>query len=566
MPSGPEGRPEREVAGVAVKDSLGIGMPAVLLGISLLARTVGVALAQSDSVAPPDAFQEDARIFKEFEGGLERLRRLLRIPGMAAGVVKGRRLVWAMGFGLADAEKGVEASMSTPWHIASVTKTFAAVILLQLVEGGKLSLDDPLEKFGIKTDGWRVVRVRHILSHTSETEPGTFFRYSGRRWEHLARVIEQASGRPFKDLLADRIIKRLALRDTAPNKESESEVYPFEDVRRRAAVFYRLNKSLHAERQEPVLGFYAAGGLFSSVRDMAIWDAAIDAGLLLKPETRAAMFTPCTSPTGQILPHGLGWFCQDVRGVRLVWHFGWHPDHASAFLLKVPAKNLSFMIFANSDKLSQPFNLLHGNVLDSPAALLFLRTFVFPGDVPPEIVNGEAVTNDIVLKAGGWKPVLTRAEKALLFCFGLGFLSAPAFWIVDRITRSRRGRGKGKFSAGPERASRVVRLYALATVVLGFAFLGVLLRAPFLVYWPELPGWIDGISLIENIILALPTLLAVLTFGLLVSAGFVWVKAYWTLSGRLHFTILAALMAGFVLLLDNWHLVGLSYYWNYLLK
>lgn len=82
-----------------------------------------------------------------------------------------------------------------------MAKTFAAVIVLQLMEEGKLSLDDPLSDFGIRLGGRGVVGVRHVLSHTSESQPGTFFRYSGRRWEHLGRVIKAACGHSVSAIL-----------------------------------------------------------------------------------------------------------------------------------------------------------------------------------------------------------------------------------------------------------------------------------------------------------------------------------------------------------------------------
>jgi hypothetical protein len=97
-------------------------------------------------------------------------------------------------------------------------------------------------------------------------------------------------------------------------------------------------------------------------------------------------------------------------------------------------------------------------------------------------------------------------------------------------------------------------------------FSAALWRAPFLVYWPELPGWIDGISSFENIVLALPTLLAVMSLGLLLLAVCTWIRSSGSLAARLHDSLLAALGIGFVLLLDHWHLVGLAYYWDYMLK
>jgi len=505
-------------------------------------------------------------VFREFEGDLEHLRQQLRIPGTAAGVMKGQQLVWAKGFGYADLENRIEAAPNTPWHIASVAKTFTAIVLLQLVEEGKLNLDDPLEKFGIRMKSKGVVRVRHILTHTSQRRPGTLFRYSGRLWEHLAQVIQKASGKSYKENLIERIIKRLELADTAPNKETASEAYPFEDIRSRAAVPYGMDESFKPQRSEYGLGFYAAGGLFSSVQDMAKYLAAIDNDLLLKPETKKTMFTPFSSANERIFPHGLGWFTQVFHGKQLIWHFGWHPDHASALIIKVPEKNLTFMIFANTDKLSQPFNLLRGNVLNSPAALLFLKTIVFPGEDLAEIADKEAVTTDIVLKTSGRKPLIGPVQKGILICCLLSFLSAPILWTAGWILRKRSFKKKASSAYKSGLGSGISRIYALLSMMLCVLFYAALLRAPFLMYWPELPGWIDGISLTENLFLALPTLLTLLGFGLIIVTIWVWIKKYWLFLERLHYAWLAVCLTGFILLLDHWHLIGIAYYWNYFIR
>lgn len=103
-------------------------------------------------------------------------------------------------------------------------------------------------------------------------------------------------------------------------------------------------------------------------------------------------------------------------------------------------------------------------------------------------------------------------------------------------------------------------------MMLCFLFYAALLRAPFLMYWPELPGWMDGIPLAENLFLALPTLLALLSLGMVIFTTWAWLKKYWTLFERLHYAGLAASIIVYVLLLNHWHLIGFAYYWNYLIR
>jgi CubicO group peptidase (beta-lactamase class C family) len=81
------------------------------------------------------------------EGEFEDLRSALKIPGISAAIVKDQRLLWTKGLGFADLKDRKLATENTLYHIASLTKPFAATLVLQLVEQKKLSLDDPLSKY-----------------------------------------------------------------------------------------------------------------------------------------------------------------------------------------------------------------------------------------------------------------------------------------------------------------------------------------------------------------------------------------------------------------------------------
>src|SRR6185436_8321819 len=82
-----------------------------------------------------------------FEAQVEALRKQLKIPGMSAVIVKDQKVLWAKGFGLADQEKQIPAAPDTLYHIASLTKTFAATLIMHLVEQGKLDLNEPMSHY-----------------------------------------------------------------------------------------------------------------------------------------------------------------------------------------------------------------------------------------------------------------------------------------------------------------------------------------------------------------------------------------------------------------------------------
>jgi CubicO group peptidase (beta-lactamase class C family) len=116
----------------------------------------------------------------------------------------------------------------------------------------------------------------------------------------------------------------------------------------------------------------ASTGLVTTVRDLQRFDAALDDGVLLRADTLAHM----RGGTVPGAPTGLGWFVQSYNGERLVWQFGSMPGAYSSLILKVPSRNLTLIMLANSDGLSEPFALQQGDVTASLFVKLFLRLFV----------------------------------------------------------------------------------------------------------------------------------------------------------------------------------------------
>jgi CubicO group peptidase (beta-lactamase class C family) len=82
----------------------------------------------------------------KLEQELESLRAHLRIPGMSAAIADDEHVIWARGFGMVDRERAVAAAPDTIYHLASLTKPYGSTVVLQLVEEGRLSLDDPVSR------------------------------------------------------------------------------------------------------------------------------------------------------------------------------------------------------------------------------------------------------------------------------------------------------------------------------------------------------------------------------------------------------------------------------------
>jgi CubicO group peptidase (beta-lactamase class C family) len=281
-------------------------------------------------------------------------------------------------------EHSVPAADTTSYHLASLTKTFASTIVMQLVELGQLDLEAPVADFGIVLPSPGVVRVKHLLTHTSEGDPGSTYAYNGNRFGLLDRVIAQASGEGFGGRLVRLILAPLELVHTAPNV-LDSAAFRLSGLD--PAAFERnlaQGYTSDGRTRLPYPGtFGTAAGLIGSAVDVARYSMAIDRNAFLRPETQARVFTPTVSTRGHTLPYGLGWFVQRVRGIRVQWHYGYWTGNSS-LIIRVPDRGLTFVVLANSDGLSRNTALGAGDLLSSPAAREFLEAFVFRRATVPD--------------------------------------------------------------------------------------------------------------------------------------------------------------------------------------
>src|SRR5687767_6241188 len=206
---------------------------------------------------------------REFEQRLGARQKIVGIPGMTAAISRGQQIVWAKGFGLADVATNRPAADTTVYHLASLTKPFAAVMLMQLVHEGKIALDDPVSQYGINLNSTGTVRVRHLLSHTSEQMPGSVYSYNGDRFSHLDSIFVRADGRTFASALYARIITPLSLRWIAPNPGSQFFALSGIDAAAYRANFARgyasdVSRTLTAYPTH----FSTAAGLTASAREV----------------------------------------------------------------------------------------------------------------------------------------------------------------------------------------------------------------------------------------------------------------------------------------------------------
>jgi len=345
----------------------------------------------------PFSFNEQ---INQYDEKLETLRQKYEIPSISVAVLYNQHIIFSKGYGYADVENKIPATASTPYRIASITKPIASTIILRLAEQGKLDLDGALKdywpgyvEYFDHMKKWLEdnqpdltalmseynykkydITLRHHLTQTCEGVPGEYFHYSGFLYSPLSRIVDHVSEKNFEQLIREDIIQKLNMTHSIPMQTDTTKAEVLEKL---AKPYYKNeeNEWILGEYPNPQLG--AGAGIISSVTDLAKFDRALDNNQLITPESRELAFTPGQLNNGQKIPYGLGWFIGEYKNHKIVYHTGWQSTFSGLYL-KVPDKNMTLILLANSQELTSLFigSLGSGRIEGSPFAKEFLDLFV----------------------------------------------------------------------------------------------------------------------------------------------------------------------------------------------
>ncbi len=252
----------------------------------------------------------------DFDRQIEKLLKDSHIVGCSIAFADDGRVKFAKGYGHADLEQGTPMKPESVHELASVSKQFTAVSILQLVEQGKLSLDDHLSDFFERAHAdWKKVTVRHLLQHTSglpsylsalnkfeldytvqemvntikdkplQFEPGTKFEYSNSGYLLLGQIVAQRTGSTFGDVT--RALFKQAGMKTAVYNDSRAVV-----PNRAEGYSFAKNQFLREPFTRSSLSGTGDGHVMASALDLVAYDVAMRSGKLLTPASQALMNTP----------------------------------------------------------------------------------------------------------------------------------------------------------------------------------------------------------------------------------------------------------------------------------
>ena len=309
--------------------------------------------------------------------------------GLAVGLVGDGELGSFLGRGVADVETGAPITRDTMFRIASITKTFTAIAVMQLWEEASVDLDAPANDYlrslrlVPSRPGLGQPTVRHLLTHTAglgevahpsgifrsdfgesveagrplpslaefydgrlrfRAEPGTRFVYGNHSPAALGQLVEDVSGMSLDQYFSEHIFEPLGMTD--------SDLRRPHPVESRLAIGYEIGPRGVRRIAERDMVTAGAASIYSTPRDMARYLAALlggghnDFGAILHPDTLQMMFAPQYQPDPRVPGMGLGFFRSRVGNRIAVGHQGSHPGFHSQ-ILAVPETSRAVMMFTN---------------------------------------------------------------------------------------------------------------------------------------------------------------------------------------------------------------------------
>jgi CubicO group peptidase (beta-lactamase class C family) len=303
-------------------------------------------------------------------------------PGGVVLVTRRDEVLLRQAYGSADIENGVAMRPDAALRLASVSKQFTAVAVLQLVQAGKLRLDSTVASLDPALNGpLAAVTVRQLLTHTSgiknissipaskaarreeadalslmgyfkdlplEFVPGTRFRYSNSNYIVLTHLIQRVSGQSYAAYVQQAIFQPLGMRNTRYDDHLAV-------IAGRAHGYRRVKGALQNADFISMSQPQGAGGLISTADDLAIWHRALRDGALLPASVLAQATAKTILADGKSSPYGFGWIIGQVQGVADVEHGGFI-NGFNSYVVRLKEPDVFVTVLTNAEFLD-PTNL-----------------------------------------------------------------------------------------------------------------------------------------------------------------------------------------------------------------
>lgn len=339
------------------------------------------------SLGPPEAQPLTPEMLSEFETFIETSQQRFRIPGAAVVVVEGNQVVFAKGFGVRELGKPEPVTPETVFPVASTTKAMTSMLLAALIDDGKLSWDQPVVEiwpdFKLSDpDVTPLIRVRDLLSMSSgvprvdlvwsgasltaeqimtsladlpvETPPGTVYHYNNQIVATGGYIGALAAGGQFGNLRQDYInLLQTRIFDPIGMGSASASVEVIEAQPNHATPHdFTLSAEVVPTHFHPDPNITPAGGVNASAIDMARFvmtelgqGVAPDGTRVVSAKNLAETWQPVVQVT-KTLSYGMGWFIENYKGIRVIWHDG-DVLGSKALIGFIPDANIGLVVLTN---------------------------------------------------------------------------------------------------------------------------------------------------------------------------------------------------------------------------
>jgi CubicO group peptidase (beta-lactamase class C family) len=314
-------------------------------------------------------------------------------PGCSLAVSRNGVLVYERGYGMANLELGVPITPASVFHVCSISKQFTAMCILLLAQRGKLSLDDEVRKYITELpDYGRRLTIRHLLTHTSGLRdvftlqglaapreddvdrndalvkilarqralnftPGSEFQYNNGGYTLLASIVKRVSGQSLRAFAESNIFKPLGMTHTHFHDD------PTLIVPNRASGYHMDAGAFHVALRGDPGGIIGNAGLFTTARDLLLWEQNLADVRVGDRALVAEMQTPIVLTGGDTSPYGFGLEIGRYRGLRTIGHGGGDQGYV-AYVIRYPDQGLAVAVLCNLDSIGPAVGALTQGVAD----------------------------------------------------------------------------------------------------------------------------------------------------------------------------------------------------------
>ena len=369
-------------------------------------------------------------------------------PGCVVLVVRKDKVIYKKAFGIANTELNIPMQPNMLFRTGSMGKQYTAIAILQLVEQGKIGLQDSIQQYikDFPSKGYTIT-IENLLTNTSgikdylseisnpskqkesytpkdgvdyikdeplNFKPGSNYRYSNSNFYLLGYIIETVTGKTFEKYLQENVLDKADLKNTF-------YIHPEKNIPDMPQGYSKFDGKIEKATLQEVTIMYSAGALISNADDIYKWHKALYNQQLVKKETLEKATTPFKFDDGTFSQYAYGWFVKNIDGTQTIEHSG-STDGFQSDEIYLPTENVFIVALYNCYEADMDWQILTNDI----ARLAIGKP-----------LNNDVKVKDAVLKnyVGTYEVILNNINHKLIVTFEDGRLSIEAANPDDRLPR-----------------------------------------------------------------------------------------------------------------------------------